>query len=215
MALMKADAKLTGESAAITKKMEEAEKSYIATLQAKISLEQHEQALFKIKVDAINDLLTADQKRYLSNKGLTSSSQEYLKEAESVLSVEQKNSLAKQKLSTNSRAYADAIEILAKKNDAHINSLQSEAKELNQKIAFVNQSKSEILSEVEAARYEVYWSKQGNDVRRIENAERRLSIANKRLESVATDANAMSARKEKIERTLNSCYKKRYGCWSC
>ena len=204
MALMKADAKLTGESAAITKKMEEAEKSYIATLQAKISLEQHEQALFKIKVDAINDLLTADQKRYLSNKGLTSSSQEYLKEAESVLSVEQKNSLAKQKLSTNSRAYADAIEILAKKNDAHINSLQSEAKELNQKIAFVNQSKSEILSEVEAARYEVYWSKQGNDVRRIENAERRLSIANKRLESVATDANAMSARKEKIEKELST-----------
>ena len=204
MALMKADAKLTGESAAITKKMEEAEKSYIATLQAKISLEQHEQALFKIKVDAINDLLTADQKRYLSNKGLTSSSQEYLKEAESVLSVEQKNSLAKQKLSTNSRAYADAIEILAKKNDAHINSLQSEAKELNQKIAFVNQSKSEILSEVEAARYEVYWSKQGNDVRRIENAERRLSIAKKRLESVATDANAMSARKEKIEKELST-----------
>jgi tape measure domain-containing protein len=204
MALMKADAKLTGESAAITKKMEEAEKSYIATLQAKISLEQHEQALFKIKVDAINDLLKADQKRYLSNKGLTSSSQEYLKEAESVLSVEQKNSLAKQKLSTNSRAYADAIEILAKKNDAHINSLQSEAKELNQKIAFVNQSKSEILSEVEAARYEVYWSKQGNDVRRIENAERRLSIANKRLESVATDANAMSARKEKIEKELST-----------
>lgn len=204
IALLKTDAKLTGETAAITKKMEEAEKSYIATLQAKISLEQHEQALHKIKVDAVNDLLTADQKRYLSNKGLTSSSQEYLKEAESVLSVEQKNSLAKQKLSTNSRAYADAIEILAKKNDDHINSLQSEAKELNQKIAFVNQSKSEILSEVEAARYEVYWSKQGNDVRRIENAERRLSIANKRLASVATDANAMSARKEKIEKELST-----------
>lgn len=204
IALLKTDAKLTGETAAITKKMEEAEKSYIATLQAKISLEQHEQALHKIKVDAVNDLLTADQKRYLSNKGLTSSSQEYLKEAESVLSVEQKNSLAKQKLSTNSRAYADAIEILAKKNDAHINSLQSEAKELNQKIAFVNQSRSEILSEVEAARYEVYWSKQGNDVRRIENAERRLSIANKRLESVTTDANAMSARKEKIEKELST-----------
>lgn len=204
IALLKTDAKLTGETAAITKKMEEAEKSYIATLQAKISLEQHEQALYKIKVDAVNDLLTADQKRYLSNKGLTSSSQEYLKEAESVLSVEQKNSLAKQKLSTNSRAYADAIEILAKKNDAHINSLQSEAKELNQKIAFVNQSRSEILSEVEAARYEVYWSKQGNDVRRIENAERRLSIANKRLESVTTDANAMSARKEKIEKELST-----------
>lgn len=204
IALLKTDAKLTGETAAITKKMEEAEKSYIATLQAKISLEQHEQALYKIKVDAVNDLLTADQKRYLSNKGLTSSSQEYLKEAESVLSVEQKNSLAKQKLSTNSRAYADAIEILAKKNDAHINSLQSEAKELNQKIAFVNQSRSEILSEVEAARYEVYWSKQGNDVRRIENAERRLSIANKRLESVTTDENAMSARKEKIEKELST-----------
>lgn len=204
IALLKTDAKLTGETAAITKKMEEAEKSYIATLQAKISLEQHEQALYKIKVDAVNDLLTADQKRYLSNKGLTSSSQEYLKEAESVLSVEQKNSLAKQKLSTNCRAYADAIEILAKKNDAHINSLQSEAKELNQKIEFVNQSRSEILSEVEAARYEVYWSKQGNDVRRIENAERRLSIANKRLESVTTDANAMSARKEKIEKELST-----------
>lgn len=202
MALMKADAKLTGETAAITKKMEEAEKSHIATLQAKISLEQHEQALHKIKVDAVNELLTADQKRYLSNKGLTASSQEYLKEAESVLSVEQKASLAKQKLSTNSRAYADAIENLAKKNDAHINSLKSEAKELKQKIAFVNQSRSEILSEVEAARYEVYWSKQGNDVRRIENAERRLLIANKRLESVTTDENAMSARKEVIEKEL-------------
>lgn len=202
MALMKADEALTGKTAAITKKMEEAEKSHIATLQAKISLEQHEQALHKIKVDAVNELLTADQKRYLSNKGLTASSQEYLKEAESVLSVEQKASLAKQKLSTNSRAYADAIENLAKKNDAHINSLKSEAKELKQKIAFVNQSRSEILSEVEAARYEVYWSKQGNDVRRIENAERRLLIANKRLESVTTDENAMSARKEVIEKEL-------------
>lgn len=202
IALMKADAKLTGENAAITKKMEEAEKSYIASLQARISLEQHEQALHKIKVDAINELLTADQKRHLSNKGLTASSQEYVKEAESVLSVEQKASLAKQKLSTDSRSYADAIENLAKKNDAHINSLKNEAKELEQKITFVNQSKSEILSEVEAARYEVYWAKQGNDVRRIENAERRLSIANKRLESVATDANAMSAKKEKIEKEL-------------
>lgn len=202
VALMKTDVLISGESASITKKMEEAEKAYIATMQTKISLEQHEQALHKIKVSAINEILTADQKRYLSNKGLSSSSKEYVEEATSVLSVEQKMVLNKQDLSTKSRAYADTIADMAKTNEQNVKSLEKEAKLLSERIPQLEDNRRTALLNLEIAREENIEAKAGENAKRKLTAERNLAIQTQRAEVAASELNAASTRKEKIEKEL-------------
>lgn len=204
IALVRAGSKLSGEEIALTKKMEAAEKAHTAALMEKITIEQHEQALLRIKTGAINDILSAQQKRYLSNKSLVSGSKEYIQKAESILTREQKMILSKQDLTTKSRAYSALIEDIAKKNEKNISSLKDEAKELEKKINFATQLKGSILQEAEAARYQLYWAKQSNDLRSIENAERKLLSVTKRVESVNTDINTASIRKEKIEKELST-----------
>lgn len=202
VALLKADVALSGESIAIVKKMEEAEKAHIAILQGKITLEQHEQALHKIKVSAINELLTADQKRYLSNKGIAASSKEYTKEAEGILSVEQKMALGKQNLTTSSRSYADTIAVIAGKNADNANSLKKEAEEISKKIPLLNECKRASLEDLNIAKMEVVQANAGTNAKRIALAERNLSIQTKRVESITTEINTASTRKERIEREL-------------
>lgn len=204
ISLLKADNALSGQSATITKKMEEAEKAHVAALQSKITLEQHEEALQKIRINAVNQLLNAEQKRYLNNLELTTSSKDYLKEAESILTVEQKQALAKTDLTTKGRAYADEIAVTARRNEQHAKSLKEELKVLNERTDSLQLSRASILSEVEAARYEVYWAKQRNDLRAIENGERKLSAANARLEAVSTDIVTTAMRKNTVQKELNT-----------
>lgn len=204
IALMRVESKMSGEIASITKKMEEAEKAHIKSLQEKITIKQHQQALDKVHIAAINNILTAEQKRYLSNLDLTSSSRDYLKEAESILTVEQKSILKNQDKTKKMQAYADTIAEMAKQNEAHIKSLKEEAKGLDERASQLAKSKAAVLEDVEAARYEVYWAKQGNDARKIGNAERRLSASTQRLDAINTEANTIATRKNTIQKQLNT-----------
>lgn len=204
IALMRVESKMSGEIASITKKMEEAEKAHIKSLQEKITIKQHQQALDKVHIAAINDILTAEQKRYLSNLNLTSSSRDYLKEAESILTVEQKSILKNQDKTKKMQAYADTIAEMAKQNEAHIKSLKEEAKGLDERASQLAKSKAAVLEDVEAARYEVYWAKQGNDARKIGNAERRLSASTQRLDAINTEVNTIATRKNTIQKQLNT-----------
>lgn len=204
VALMRVESKMSGEIASITKKMEEAEKAHIKSLQEKITIKQHQQALEKVHIAAINDILTAEQKRYLSNLNLTSSSRDYLKEAEGILTVEQKSILKNQDKTKKMQAYADTIAEMAKQNESHIKSLKEEAKGLDERASQLAKSKAAVLEDVEAARYEVYWAKQGNDARKIGNAERRLSASTQRLDAINTEANTIATRKNTIQKQLNT-----------
>lgn len=173
-------------------------------MQEKITIEQHEQALSQIKINAINDLLTAEQKRYLSNKGLTASSKEYLQEAESILSAEQKSVLSKQNLDVNGRKYADAIANMAKKNENHVKALENETKEISKQIPLLEESKRVALVNLEIAREENLQAQTGTNVKRQLTAERNLAIQQQRVETITTELNTASKRKEAIQTELNT-----------
>ena len=202
IALLKADNTLSGQSAAITKKMEEAEKAHVAALQSKITLEQHEEALQKIRINAVNQLLNAEQKRYLNNLELTTSSKDYLKEAESILTVEQKQALAKTDLTTKGRNYADAIAVIVKNNEKHVKALQNESKALDSTIQNLEARRKAALEQEEWRRHELAYTRKGNNERAIENAQRQLNAAQMRTQSVTAEISAASARKEAIAKEL-------------
>lgn len=204
IALMKAEATLSGENVIIKKKMEQAEKDYVKSLQEKITLEQHDQALSQIRTEAVNDLLTAEQKRYLSNKGLTSSSKEYLQEAESVLTAEQKMALSRQNLDVNGRKYADTIADMAKKNESHVKALESEAKEISRQIPILEESKRSALQNLEIARAENLQAQSSTSAKRKLTAERNLAVQQQRVETITTELNTASKRKEAIQTELNT-----------
>ena len=202
LSLMRSEAVLTGENAAIIKKMEEAEKAHTAALQGKITVEQHHQALQAVRINAINELLTADQKRYLSNKNLTASSTDYIKEAESVLSVEQRMILSRQDLTTKGRAYADAIELTAKKNAEQVTNLKNEVKELSVRIPLLQDEKKAALENLEISKLKLIQAKESTNAQKIATAEREVGIRTKQLETASTELNTAATRKERVEKEL-------------
>ena len=117
IALLKVRSTLTGEVAAQTAAMTAAEKAHVASLQAELTAEEQANLKKTLRIQAITALLTTEQKQYLSNLNLTTSSQRYEAAAMGVLSVEQKMSLQKTELNAKSATYRAALEkeVLAKR----------------------------------------------------------------------------------------------------
>ena len=204
IALMKTEEKMSGREVAIKQKMVIAEKDHVKALREKITLEQHEQVLTTIKIKAINDLLSAEQRRYLANKGLTESSKEYIQEAKGILYADQEVALARIDLTDSGTRYADTIKGMAKKNEQHVKSLQSEAREIKKMIPILEDQKKRALENLEIARMDNLQAQKGTSERRKLTAARKLEVQEERVSILTTEISTATKRKETIETELST-----------
>lgn len=181
IALLKVRTTLTGEVAAQTAAMTAAEKAHVASLQAELTAEEQANLKKTLRIQAITALLTTEQKQYLSNLNLTTSSQRYEAAAMGVLSVEQKMSLQKTELNAKSATYRAALEkeVLAKRKatEATLEQQRAEVKASYAKLEAAKNAAIASAQSVEAAKYEVYWAEKSGDATKIETAQKRLATA--------------------------------------
>lgn len=181
IALLKVRATLTGEVAAQTAAMTAAEKAHVASLQAELTAEEQANLKKTLRIQAITALLTTEQKQYLSNLNLTTSSQRYEAAAMGVLSGEQKMSLQKIELNAKSATYRAALEkeVLAKRKatKATLEQQRAEVKASYAKLEAAKNAAIASAQSVEAAKYEVYWAEKSGDATKIETAQKRLATA--------------------------------------
>lgn len=179
--LMKLEATLSGEVAAQTQAMTAAKTAHVTALQAELTAEELSNLQKKLKIATIAQLLTAQQQEYLSNLGLTTSSEGYEAAAMGVLSVEQRLALEKTDLSSKSAVYIGALEaeVAAKRSSAaaSLETMRADVKAAYAKMEAAKQTAVSTMQATEAARYEVYWAKQSGDATRIATAEKKLEGA--------------------------------------
>ena len=181
IALMKAEAVATGQVAAQTKLMQAAQESHIASLEKELTAEELANVQKNLRIATIQSLLTAQQQEYLSNLGLTASSEGYEAAAMGVLSVEQQQAVSKLDLSANSAVYRAALEqeVLAKRasTNATLDSMRAEVSAAARKVESTKAAAVAAMQRTEAARYEVYWAKQSGDATAIATAQKKLEAA--------------------------------------
>lgn len=181
IALLKAEANITGQTAAQTKAMTAAQQAHVAALQKELTAEEQANLVKKLRIATIQQLLTAQQQEYLSNLNLTTSSANYEAVATSVLTVEQREALSKTDLSAKSAVYRAALEqeVAAKqrKNAATLEAMRTDVKAAAQKMESAKQTAVSAMQATEMARYELYWARQAGDATRIATAEKKLEAA--------------------------------------
>jgi hypothetical protein len=177
IALLKAEANITGQTAAQTKAMTAAQQAHVAALQKELTAN----LVKKLRIATIQQLLTAQQQEYLSNLNLTTSSANYEAVATSVLTVEQREALSKTDLSARSAVYRAALEqeVAAKQrnNAATLEAMRTDVKAAAQKMESAKQTAVSAMQATEMARYELYWARQAGDATRIATAEKKLEAA--------------------------------------
>lgn len=151
--------------------MGKAHQAYTLELQKALTLEQQEQVLRGVKMQAIAALLTQEQQQYLSRLNLNSQSVEYLAAAESILTADQRMSLAKQDLTRNSMAYGVAIEqsIQAQmlENTASMNALRTEAAKLKAKEASLLQDYRVSQNKIQQTRVQIALAQQEGNTQAV------------------------------------------------
>jgi hypothetical protein len=181
IALLKAEANITGQTAAQTKAMTAAQQAHVAALQKELTGEEQANLVKKLRIATIQQLLTAQQQEYLSNLNLTTSSANYEAVATSVLTVEQREALSKTDLSAKSAVYRAALEqeVAAKQrnNAATLEAMRTDVKAAAQKMESAKQTAVSAMQATEMARYELYWARQAGDATRIATAEKKLEAA--------------------------------------
>lgn len=181
MALMKADEALTGKTAAATNAMTAAQEAHTASLQKQLTVEEQANLVKRLRIATIQQLLTAQQQEYLSNLGVTASSQNYEAVATGVLSLEQRQALSKTDLSSKSAIYRAALEreVAAKVQGKAVtlDAMRADVKAAAARVESAKQSAVVSMQAVESARYELYWAKQSGDATRIATAEKKLEGA--------------------------------------
>lgn len=181
LVLMKAEAALNGTAAAQIKAMTVAENEHFAALETMLTAEERAAIVKQMRIAAIQSLLTAQQQEYLSNIGLTASSNGYEAAALSVMTVEQRLALSKVDLSTKSATYRAAI---AQETAAKENSIATTIQELTIKkreaLEAVEAQKLKVISAqqgVATAQMELTMAQQTGNATQIANAQKRVEIA--------------------------------------
>lgn len=181
LALMKAEATLTGEVANQKKAMAAAEKANYDALVTTLTAEEQAAVAKQMRIAAIQSLLTAQQQEYLSNLNLTASSDGYEAAAVGVMTAEQRLALSKQNLTANSATYRAAIvqEAQAKMaNQAQtVEAMRSDVKAAARSVEAAKAKAIAATQATEAARYEVYWAQQSGDATAIASAQKKLDAA--------------------------------------
>lgn len=181
IALLKAEATITVQTAAQTKAMTAVQQAHVAALQKELTAEEQANLVKKLRIATIQQLLTAQQQEYLSNLNLTASSANYEAVATSVLTVEQREALSKTDLSAKSAVYRAALEqeVAAKQrnNAATLEAMRTDVKAAAQKVESAKQTAVSAMQATEMARYELYWARQAGNATKIATAEKKLEAA--------------------------------------
>lgn len=160
LALMKAEAALTGTAINQKKAMTAAESAHLSALEAILTAEQQAAIVKQLRIGAITSLLTVQQQEYLSNIGLTTSSTGYEAAALSVLTAEQRLALSKMDLTNKSAAYRAAIiqEVAAKRSSqaTTLESMRLSVKEAAAKAEAARMDAIKAKSALEAAQMELH-----------------------------------------------------------
>lgn len=190
IALLKLEAQATGQVTAQNEAMAVAQTARTAALEASLTAEELANVQNQIRIATIQTLLTEQQKEYLSNLNLTTSSAGYEAAATSVMSVEQRLALNKVDLTSKSAAYRAALEqeVAAKRQSqaASLDAMRTEVKLAAQKMESARADAVAAKAAVDRSYYEVYRAQQTG------NAEQ-IAIATKRME--AAEDNAAITRK--------------------
>jgi len=205
LALLKAEAVATGQVAAQQRTMTAANEAYVASLEAELTAEEIAEVKKRLRIATIQSLLTAQQQEYLSNLGLTASSQGYEAAALQVLTVEQQQAVQKLDLSSKSAIYRAALdqEVAAKhsataatreKAAAELEAMRTEVSAAARRMETAKQTAVSAMQKAEAARYELYWVRQSGDAsaiataqKKLEGAEDNAAIARKNALAASTD----------------------------
>lgn len=191
LALMKAEATLTGKVANQKKAMAAAETANYEALVTTLTAEEQAAVVKQMRIAAIQSLLTTQQQEYLSNLNLTASSAGYEAAAISVMSAEQRLALSKQDLTAKSATYRAAIVQEAKAKMANqaqtVEAMRTEARSAAQSLETAKAKAIAATQTTEAARYEVYWAQQSGNATAIANAQKKLDAATN-VQSAASEA---------------------------
>lgn len=179
--LMKAEAVLTGETKAQVQAMTAARTAHVASLQAEMTAEELSNLNMKLRIATISQLLTAQQQEYLSNLGLTTSSQGYEAAAMQVLSVDQQLALKKIDLSSKSALYITALEgeVAAKRKSATA-SLEEQRASVKAAAARLEEAKQAAVAanaKVNTLYYEIYMAKQNGETTKVVTLQKKLEAA--------------------------------------
>lgn len=181
LALMKAEAILTGEVSNQKKAMAAAEKANYDALVTTLTAEEQSAVVKQIRIAAIQSLLTAQQQEYLANLNLTASSSGYEAAAMGVMTAEQRLALSKQNLTAKSAVYRAAIVQEAQAKMANqtqtIEAMRSDVKAAARSVEAAKAKAIAATQATEAARYEVYWAQQSGDATAIASAQKKLEAA--------------------------------------
>lgn len=181
LALMKAEAILTGEVSNQKKAMAAAEKANYDALVTTLTAEEQSAVVKQMRIAAIQSLLTAQQQEYLANLNLTASSSGYEAAAMGVMTAEQRLALAKQNLTAKSAVYRAAIVQEAQAKMANqtqtIEAMRSDVKAAARSVEAAKAKAIAATQATEAARYEVYWAQQSGDATAIASAQKKLEAA--------------------------------------
>lgn len=181
LALMKAEAILTGEVSNQKKAMAAAEKANYDALVTTLTAEEQSAVVKQMRIAAIQSLLTAQQQEYLANLNLTASSSGYEAAAMGVMTAEQRLALSKQNLTAKSAAYRAAIVQEAQAKMANqtqtIEAMRSDVKAAARSVEAAKAKAIAATQATEAARYEVYWAQQSGDATAIASAQKKLEAA--------------------------------------
>lgn len=140
IALLKAEDAISGKTRTQTQAMTQSELAYARAIEASMTQEERDAFVKQMRIAAIASLLTAQQQEYLSNIGLTISSEGYESAAVGVMSAEQRLSLSKLDLTNKSAAYRAAI----------VQNTKAELDNINAKVAQLETEKRVAIEQVEA-----------------------------------------------------------------
>lgn len=181
LALMKAEAILTGEVSNQKKAMAAAEKANYDAIVTTLTAEEQSAVVKQMRIAAIQSLLTAQQQEYLANLNLTASSSGYEAAAMGVMTAEQRLALSKQNLTAKSAVYRAAIVQEAQAKMANqtqtIEAMRSDVKAAARSVEAAKAKAIAATQATEAARYEVYWAQQSGDATAIASAQKKLEAA--------------------------------------
>lgn len=207
IALLKAEATITGQTAAQIKAMTAVQQAHVAALQKELTAEEQANLVKKLRIATIQQLLTAQQQEYLSNLNLTASSANYEAVATSVLTVEQREALSKTDLSAKSAVYRAALEqeVAAKRSNivASVETLREEVKLAASRAESAKQSSISAMRSAEAARASLLAARQSGNASKIAKAEKRLETAQTKQLTLAQERMAavadFNAKKKQLE----------------
>lgn len=194
LALMKSEAVLSGELYNQKKKMQAVDDATYKALTQFITAQERDEALKKVRIASISNLLTAEQKQYLSQLSLTESSKGYEKAAMGILTADQKLALSKVKLDVNSEAYKAAMLREAQTKlglkAATLDEMRASVKAAAAKMDEAKATAISASQNAQAARYQLTLAKASGTATQIQNAEKRYAAA---LDNAKLQRDAMLA----------------------